>query len=519
MAGSMLMGIDVGTYSSKGVICTLDGIICAEHQVEHGLSVPHPGWAEHDPDAVWWSDVCEISRALMYKAGVQGEDVGALAVSALGADLVLLNEHGRTLRPAILYGIDVRSIKEIEDLNARFGAEVMAQVAGQHLTSQAMGPKLLWVRNNELQVFEQTKFICSGSSFLVYRLTGEYVLDYHSAGLFSPLFDLNKMDWSDRFSQPILGDKRMPRLAQMDEVVGEVTGHAASETGLKIGTPVTAGTIDAISEAISVGVLHPGDLMMMYGTTTFFILVKDKVVPPNEVLWQTPFAFPGLYDFEAGMATTGALTRWFRDNYAQDLLASEKAGGPNAYARLTTEASTVPPGSEGLVVLPYFSGERTPLNDPEARGLVAGLSLTHTRGHLYRAILEATAYGTAHNMETMHAAGAQVNRAVAVGGGAKSDLLLQIVSDVTGIEQLVPTKTIGASYGDSFIAGLATGVLTISDLESTWVQIARHVTSDPVRHEIYKEYYRIYRELYPRTCKEMHALARLAARTQIIEGD
>jgi xylulokinase len=510
MAGKLLMGIDVGTYGSKGVLCSTDGQVVAEHQVEHGLSVPRPGWAEHDADEVWWKDVCAISRTLMDKAAVTGSDVAAIAVSGLGPDVVPLDAQGRTLRPAILYGIDVRSMQEIDDLNAQFGPEAMAELGGMYLTSQAIGPKILWIRRNASDIFGETEYLCSASTFLVYRLSGEYVLDYHSASLFNPLFDIHTLAWSDRYADAIVGDIPLPRLAWPGEVVGQVTAKAAEETGLRSGTPVTAGTIDAISEAVSVGVMQPGDLMMMYGTTTFFILILNELVAPDETLWHTPYAFPGLYDFEAGMATTGALTRWFRDNFAQPEVAAERAGGPNAYAVLTREAEAVPPGCEGLVILPYFSGERTPLNDPLARGVIAGLSLAHGRGHLYRAILEAIAFGVAHNMEAMQAAGAQPSRAVAVGGGAKAELLLQIVSDVTGIEQELPAQTIGASYGDAFLAGLATGLVSMSDLEARWVRAARRFVPDPGRHELYQDYYRVYRALYPHTVKDVHALAQLS---------
>jgi len=512
MGGKLLMGIDVGTYGSKGVLCSTHAEVVAEQQVEHGLSVPHPGWAEHDADEVWWRDVCAISRSLLDMAGVTGDDVVAIAVSGLGPDVVPLDAQGYALRPAILYGIDVRSTQEIDDLNRQFGPEAMAELGGMYLTSQAIGPKILWIRRNAPDLFARTRYLCSASTFLVYRLSGEYVLDHHSASLFNPLYDIHNLTWSDRYSETIVGDVPLPRLAWPGEVVGQVTPKAAEETGLRPGTPVTAGTIDAISEAISVGVMQPGDLMMMYGTTTFFVLILDQLVAPDETLWHTPYAFPGLYDFEAGMATTGALTRWFRDNFAQKEVADERAGGPNAYAVLTQEAEAVSPGCEGLIVLPYFSGERTPLNDPRARGVIAGLSLAHGRGHLYRAILEAIAFGVVHNMEAMQAAGAKPRRAVAVGGGAKSELLLQIVSDVTGIEQELPAQTIGASYGDAFLAGLATGMVSISDLESEWVQVARRFVPDPERGKLYQECYRIYRDLYPHTREDMHRLADFGAR-------
>jgi xylulokinase len=508
MNEDLLMGIDVGTFSSKGVLCTKKGEILAEHQEEHGLSVPQSGWAEHDADEVWWKDVCKISNTLLKKATTTGDDIAAIAISALGPDVVPLDENGVALRPAILYGVDVRSIDEIEELNSKFGVQAIYELGGMHLTSQAIGPKILWIRNKEPHIFEKTKYLCSASTFLVYRLTGEYVLDIHSASHFNPLFDNRKLEWSDKFESYIIGNIPLPKLGWVHEVAGEVTKKAALETGLKPGTPVTIGTIDAISEAVSIGVLHPGDMMMMYGTTTFFVLVTDEYTP-SETTWLTAYAFPGLYDVEAGMATSGALTRWFRDQFARQEKAEQDAGGPNAYTVLNNEAEAISPGSEGLIVLPYFSGERTPLNDPMARGVVAGLSMAHSRGHVYRAIIEAQAYGVTHIMETMQEAGAVSKRAVAVGGGTKSELLLQLVTDITGIEQELPERTIGAAYGDAFLAGLATGHVQMESLEKDWVKIAKRFTPDEKNREIYQEYYELYKGLYPKTRETMHALAKL----------
>jgi xylulokinase len=510
MTAQLLMGIDVGTYSSKGVLCTASGELLAQHQVEHGMAVPRPGWAEHDADGVWWRDVCAISHTLLADAHVTGDDVAAIAVSALGPDLVPLDVHGRALRPAILYGIDTRSGQEIADLNARFGAEDMAELAGMVLSSQSVGPKILWLRRNEPDVYARTRYVCSASSFLVYRLCGEYVLDYLTAAFYNPLFDARVLAWSDGYVDAVVGDVPLPGLAWPGEAVGQVTPRAAQETGLRPGTPVTAGTIDVFPEAISVGILHPGDLMIVYGTTTCLALVLEELAV-SKTMWMSPYVFPGLYCLLAGMATTGALTRWFRDNFARQEMDAETSGGPNAYAALTAEAEPIPPGSEGLVILPYFSGERTPLNDPDARGVIAGLSLAHGRGHLYRAILEATAYGVAHNLQVMMRSDAVPGRAVAAGGGTRSELLLQIVSDVTGIEQELPEQTIGASYGDAFLAGLATDLVSHSDLESEWVHIARCFTPDRARNELYREYYDVYRSLYPHTLEDVHALARLGS--------
>jgi xylulokinase len=499
MTEGLLLGIDIGTFGSKGVLSTPAGAVVAEHRIEHGLSVPQPGWAEHDADQVWWGGLCLIVAALLDEAQVDGGDISAVAISALGADVVPLDAHGDPLRPAILYGIDTRSTGQIVELDARFGAEEMATLAGQYLTTQAIGPKIMWIRDNEPDVFRRTEYLCSASTYLVLRLTGEYVIDHHSAGIFNPLYDLEHGRWSDRFAEPIIGDKRLPRLGWVDEVAGHVAERAAAETGLHVGTPVTVGTIDAIADAVSVGVIEPGDLMLMYGTTSFLVLIQDHAVPANEVLWQVPYAFAGSYDIEAGMATTGAMTRWFRDHFT----GSERA----PYAELADEATRVPLGSDGLVVLPYFSGERTPINDPEARGMIAGLSLGHGRGHVYRAMLEATAYGVTHNLEAMRGAGAVARRVVAVGGGTQSDLQLQVVSDVAGIEQILPRQTIGASYGDAFLAGLATGQLSMADLHGSWVRTQRIIEPDPAASARYAEYLDVYKRLYLDSREELHRLA------------
>jgi len=227
-------------------------------------------------------------------------------------------------------------------------------------------------------------------------------------------------------------------------------------------------------------------------------------------MWATGYVFEGLYDVTGGMATSGALTRWFRDQLGGAELAEERAGGPNAYEQLADLVGSVPAGSGGVVCLPYFSGERTPINDPLARGMFAGLTLAHTRAHMYRAVLEGTAFGVRHNLEAMADMGAPPKRLVAVGGGTKNDLWVQIVSDVCGAAQIVPQRTIGASYGNAFLAGVATGIVRDrAELHRSWVNVARTIEPDPAAHERYHAYFDIYRRLYENTKQEMHELAAL----------
>ena len=508
--GNLLLGIDIGTYSSKGVLCLPDGTVLAEHTLEHDLALPHPGWAEQDADRVWWEDCANLCRILPAKAGRTGSEIGAVAVSGLGPDLLPLDDQGRPLRPAILYGIDTRAQPQIDRLNELFGPDNLNKLSGMNLTSQAIGPKLRWLREAEPEVYRRTRYVHSCSSYLVYRLTGEYVLDYHTASHFNPLFDIERLEWSEKFAGEIFDLKQLPRLAWPTEIVGEISAKAAAETGLAAGTPVTCGTIDAVSEGLSVGVTRPGDLMLMYGTTFFFILALEKMVSDPR-MWLTAFALPGRYCVAGGMSTTGALTRWFRDQLAADLLEAERQGGPAAYSRLGEEATGVPPGSRGLLVLPYFHGERTPIHDPFARGIFAGLTLNHTRADMFRAALEGIAYGVRQNVEVMREMGADPRRLVAVGGGTKNRTWLQIVSDVTGLPQDLPARTIGASYGDAFLAGYASGLIPdFTALDREWVRDVTQIEPNPANAALYREYFEMYTELYKSTAGIMHRLGRLA---------
>ncbi|KAA3648067.1 MAG: sugar kinase [Chloroflexi bacterium] len=497
--GDLLLGIDVGTYSTKGVLVEPNGNILKSHVVQHKMDIPKPGWAEQDADKVWWHDFVEVCRALLDGAPYSGDDVGGVACSAIGPCMLPLDKAGKPLRPGILYGVDTRAREEIDILNKEFGEEAIFKFSGMNLSSQAVGPKILWMKNNEPELWKQVDYITTASSYLVYRLTGEKVIDKHTASHYMPLIDINTLEWSDKFSQGIVDLDKLPRMQWSDELAGEVSASAAEETGLKEGTAVAVGAVDALSEGISVGVVQPGDLMIMYGSTAYFIMVTNEPQPDPRV-WTVAGAYEGQYNLDAGMATTGSLTRWFRDELAQEL------PDETAYKTLFERAEKIQPGSNGLLVLPYFSGERTPINDPDARGIIIGLTLSHSRNHIYRAVLEGVAFGIRHNLETFKEMGANVERIVAVGGGTQSSTWLQIVSDVLGLPHIVPEKTIGASYGDAFLAGLAKGTLKRDDIEE-WVAIKQTIEPDKKKYDVYNGLYGEYRSLYGQTKKTMHYLA------------
>ncbi|HYH94083.1 MAG TPA: FGGY-family carbohydrate kinase, partial [Candidatus Saccharimonadales bacterium] len=359
------------------------------------------------------------------------------------------------------------------------------------LTSQAVGPKLAWIADEEPAVFARTRRLFMTSSWLAWRLTGAYVLDHTSASQAWPLYDVAAGAWYAPWADVIAPELEWPTLIWPGDIAGTVTKAAAARTGLPAGIPVVAGTIDAWSESISVGATRPGDLMLMYGTTMFLIAVVEQPIH-SPSLWGTVGALPGTFSLAGGMATSGAITSWLRELF----------GSPD-YAELLALADASRPGANGLLLLPYFAGERTPIQDPDARGLIVGLSMDTTRGDLYRAALEATAFGVRHNVDAMRAAGAPIDRIVAVGGGTQGELWTRIVSDVTGLEQVIPRETIGASFGAAFLAA-STQVEVDIDEWNPPVALRR---PDPALAARYDEAYGLYLDLYPATRTVAHALA------------
>ncbi len=472
-----LLGIDIGTSSTKAVVAAPSGRVLAEQSRQHSVDMPAPGFAEQDAERIWWQDVVALCRGVAEAGG--HADIAGVAISGMGPCLLPCGPQVEPLRPAILYGIDTRAEAEIRQLTAALGATEIVANGGSALSSQAVGPKIAWLRRNEPGLWQQTRFLHTSHSFITHQLTGEYVLDHHSASQFDPLYDMRAGAWHHQWCQEVAPGVDLPQLAWPGEVIGHVTPHAATLTGLRPGTPVIQGTIDAWAEAVSVGVTSPGDLMIMYGSTMFLVLYTE-LARFDQAIWSTVGVYPGTRTYAAGMATSGLLVSWLCDLTGLDFTAAASA------------AAAVPAGADGLICLPYFAGERSPLFDPAARGAFAGLTLRHHAGHLVRAGYEAVAYGVRHNLDVMAGLGVRPARSVAVGGGTTGGLWAQIVSDVTGLAQEIPRVTIGAAYGDAYLAALGTG---LAGPQARWNTVSRIVTADPALRSVYAGGYRTYREL------------------------
>jgi xylulokinase len=425
--------------------------------------------------------------------------------------MVPVDADGRPLLPGILYGIDTRAHLEVERLNRALGWDAPDASPARRLQAQSVSPKIVWFRDHEPERWQNTHKILGATGYIVHRLTGAYTVDRENAEALAPFYDPVSAGWDptmcDRFGVPL---PMLPEVREATEVVGGVTPEAARETGLAVGTPVTCGTVDALAEYLSGGAIQADEGCLVFGSSMCLSVLSSEL-RSHASLHGGRSLVPGLYRLSGGMATAGALTGWFRDNFAPQEVQMEHQSGVSAYHLLADEAATVAPGSDGIVVLPYFCGERTPIFDAQARGLILGLTMSHGRRHLYRGLLEGVAYGVRHHVDLMAEVGIVPRRLVAVGGGSQSELWTQIVSDVTGQTLECVEQPIGPALADAFLAGYGIGLFEdFVPLAEHWVRVGRTVHPDARATAVYDEYYRVYRRLYERTAGEMHDLARLS---------
>jgi xylulokinase len=464
MAVDVVIGLDVGTQSSKLVACSAAGEIVAEERIAHGVSRPGPGRFEQDAEAVWWHDVTTLLRRLAERADLRPQ---AVCVSAIGPTALPTDAAGTPLRPGILYGIDMRAQREIAELNGRYGEAETIAISGSAISTQSPVPKLLWLKRHEPDAFAATRRWFTAHAWLAFKLTGVCAVDHHSASQFVPLYDVAQAAWREDIWSELLPGVALPELAYPGDVVGAVTADASAATGLPAGTPVVMGTVDAWSEAYSAYAESPGMAMIMYGSTFFFIANSDRFVPSPR-FWGTQSVRRRVYSLAGGMATGGLVLDWLARLFSTDV--------GSILGRIAAE----PIAPDALLALPYFSGERTPFADPDVRAVLFGMDLDTGPDAICRAFVLGLALAVRDNLDAIRdeiGSGTDGGRDyVAVGGGASSPAFLQIVSDVGGIRQIVPRRTIGAALGDARLAAEALGWDTP---QASWNPTERIVEPSP----------------------------------------
>lgn len=494
------MGIDIGSFETKGVLIDETFSVVHTRAVKHTMDNPAPNFFEHDAEAVWWHDFCKVSKALIEEYGISPADIAGVGASVLGCDCLPVDENCRPLRKAILYGIDARCQDEMVWLTEHYGEAGVLERFGHPICSDDVAAKILWVRNHEPEVYAKTYKFLTGSSYITAKLTGNYVVDQFLAkAAFRPLYrpdgSINEAECGLYCRPDQLCECRL-----VTDLAGHVTKGAAAETGLLPGTPVIVGSGDSTSEAVSVGIVEPGEVMFQFGSSLFFYYCADHEVTDPRVHGSN-FTVPGTYSVSGGTNAAGTLTRWVRDAFFFDLLEQQEKGGPDAYSAMM---DYLPDSSKGLICLPYLAGERMPINDPNAKGVLFGLTLEHDRGHIYRAALEGVGYSLNQNVKLMEGVGLPVSHITAVGGGTKNPAWMQIVADILGKPVRVPAVTVGASYGDALMAAVGTGKLkSFAELKRI-IKPDRIYEPDPEAHRAYVHAQSIYEELYLATKDLMH---------------
>lgn len=507
-----LIGVDIGTQGTKAVVITPDGKVLGSALEEYGVDQPFPSWAEQWPQ-VWEEAVCKAIRGAVERAKISAGEVAGICFSGLyGGSGVPVDKEMRPLRPCLIW-MDRRATEEVHWVMENVDLDELFKVTGNYVDTYFGYTKILWVKRHEPHVWSRVYKFIPPTSYIEYRFTGNLVMDFSSAGNLGGIFDLKGLCWSEEMAQALgIPLELMPEhLVPSTEVIGELLPEAAEKCGLVPGIPVVAGGIDAPMATLSAGAIESGDNVAMMGTSTCWGVVHHGEGLSPSLVSMPHVINPGeeIYTW-GGAATSGALVRWFRDKFGQPEMEATSGIDLNAYQLLDLKAEKIPVGSEGLLVLPYFMGERAPLWDPQARGTLVGLTLYHTKAHLYRALMEAAAYSLRHSIETGIQCGLRIKAETrVVGGVSKSRLWLKILADVTGRPILVPEGNVEAPLADALVAGLGVGLIRDHRVITQWVSETMRFEPDPKNQGVYDKYYRLYRKLYESAKEVMHGLAKL----------
>lgn len=485
------LSLDIGTSSTKASLYQQDGRLIDSDSAGYELFYPRPGWAEQNPQA-WWEAVQITCRKVLTR--VDRREVRAVCLSGQAPSCVPVDRRGRPLRPAILW-LDRRASAEVPWLRQLLADLPLEHISGNTLDSYFGGVKWAWYLRREPDLYVQTWKILQATSYILLHLTGEAAVDHSQAGLCSPCYHLPQRAWNADLCERIgLDPEKLPALCASTQVVGQVSSHAAEATGLSAGTPVVCGGGDFACACLGAGVLQPGSAAMMLGTAGNLLVPSPRRTDAR--LFNTVHVTGE--NLSLGGVLAGGAVRWFLEMLSPD----EEV----VLSALEQEALAVPAGAEGLLFLPYLLGERTPIWDPQARGAFVGLCTRHSRGHLYRAVLEGVAFAYRQMAEIYHEMGSPIVELIAINGGARSPLWRQIFADVLSLPVHWRPRSGGTSLGAAFLAALGVGDFrSLADL-GAWLEPTVETFPDEGRAAQYEKLYPIFSQLYGRLRDSFHSL-------------
>jgi xylulokinase len=504
-----LLGIDIGTSGAKALLMDERGAVVASATGDYPMSTPRPLWAEQDP-ADWWRATVEAIRQVL--AGRDPAQVVGVGLTGQMHGLVLLDERGEVLRPCIMWN-DQRTGPQCEAITQRLGLPRLLDLIANPVLPGFTAPKIVWVRENEPDVYARAAQVLLPKDYIRYRLTGEYATEVSDASG-TALLDVRNRHWSAEMLDALdIPHEWMPPVYESPEVSARISRGAAEATGLRDGTPVVGGGGDQAAGAVGSGIVRQGTVSVVLGTSgVVFAATESFLTEPQGRLHAFCHAVPGRWHLMGVMLSAAGSLRWYRDTFGGEEMARAAASGADVYDLLTEEASRAPAGSEGLLFLPYLTGERTPYPDPDARGVFFGLTLRHGKEHTVRSVLEGVAYGLRDSVELMRGMGVRVDQVRASGGGAHSPLWRQILADVLDSEIVLTGVTEGAPYGAALLAGVGAGVYRdVDEAVGAAIELTERVEPGPDR-DVYSDYYQVYRELYPALAPQFRKVSALNER-------
>lgn len=490
-----LLGMDVGTSGCKTVLLDSSGKMIASDTQFYPMSTPKPSWAEQDPSD-WWAAAVKSIRGVMDAAQISSKDIAAIGLTGQMHGLVILDQHGEVIRPCIMWN-DQRTVKQCRSVTEQLGLKAVIKHTGNQILPGFTAPKIKWVAENEPENFSRIAKILLPKDFIRYKLSGAFASEVSDASGTS-LFDVKNRRWSPEMLDVFGVDRAwLPEVTESPVVSAHVSQEAAEVTGLVEGTPIVGGAGDQAAQAVGAGILAEGDASVTLGTSGVVFSASDSYkADPQGVLHAFCHAVTNKWHLMGVMLSAAGSLRWFRDAIAEMEIQQASELGVDPYEILTEKAARVPPGSEGLIFLPYLTGERTPYPNPNARGVYFGLSLRHEKAHLVRALLEGVAYGLRDSLELMKGLGLDLNAIRASGGGARSDLWLQILANVFSKEILRSSSDGGAALGAAMIAGV--GVGAFKDFQAAYQKTMgeREKIAPNQDQQLYEDFYQLYRSLY-----------------------
>lgn len=491
-----LLGIDIGTSGTKTVLFDTKGNSIANFTVEYPLYQPKIGWAEQDPED-WWNAVCESSNAVIDKSGVNPSDISGIGLSGQMHGLVLLDENNRVLRKSIIW-CDQRTHLECEEITEKVGAERLIEITANPALTGFTASKILWVRNNEPDIYSKINKILLPKDYIRFMLTGEYATEVSDASGMQ-LLDIKNRCWSDEVLDKLQIKKEwLGKMYESCENTGIVTEEAALATGLARGTIVAGGAGDQAAGAVGNGIVKEGIISSTIGTSGVVFAHMDNIeIDMAGRVHTFCHAVPGAWHVMGVTQGAGLSLKWFRDNFCIEEMRTAELMGIDPYVLMDKEAGKIPAGCEGVLYLPYLMGERTPHLDPDARGVFFGLSAAHNKAHMIRAVLEGVVYSLRDCMEIIRGMGIEASQVRASGGGGRSPIWRQMQADMFRTDICTINSSEGPALGVAILAGVASGIYkdVVSACEQI-ISVRETQAPDNETADVYDKYYKVYGSLY-----------------------